>query len=199
MKRFSDFALQEEVRASHAAKFMTYEDQYHHKLAIEARRNLIDAWKQVIQPISVNQDRVAAVLERNPKACVKLEVAEEPERVSSTRWAGTKLIGPSVKIPACFPIPDRVSIAKKLLASSKETLERLVRQAGKVLELDGFDLWELLRVVADDDDVRLQFVSSKGGRETAKTIFKVALEHGRPGSKTRDFDRVFFIDNLLRA
>lgn len=199
MKKFRAFTLQEEVRASHAAKFMNYEEKYHHKLAMEARRNLIEAWKEVITPIYVNPDRTAAVLEKNPKASVKLEVIEEPERFSSTRWAGSKLIGPSVKIPAFFPIPDRAAIAKRLLQVSKESLERLVKRAARILELDNGDLQSLFRVVADEDDVRLQFVSSKSGLETAKTIFKVALEHGRPNSKTRDFDRVYFVDNLLKA
>lgn len=198
---FKAFNLREDVRASHAAKFMNYEEKYHHKLAMEARRQLIDAWQQKLSSLesSLDKDSAERAAEVNPNGTLKMVIISSPEKVTSSRWMSQRLIGPSVKIPAFYSVHDRRHIISTFLDTSKQVLKTLVSKTGKVLNLDGEDqLPSLFRVVADGDDVKLQFVSKKGGHETSKTIFKVAVEHGRPGSKTKDFDRVFFIDNLMR-
>ena len=212
MKSFKNHSLTEQVRASHAAKYMNYEEKYHHKLGMALRDELINNWQADIKRMNdqldtmikkqhssvASQDHVNRMKETNPDVKTTYELVDKPESLSSSRWIGSKFVGPSVKIPiSILSTPHRIDAINFLLDAAEGVFHYATKKIGKILDLSGEDsLPSLFRVVRDHEDVKLQFVSSKGGHETAKTIFKVAVEHGRPGSKTKDFDRVFFIDNL---
>lgn len=205
MKRFRDFALQEEVRASHAARFMNYEEKHHHQLALEAARALIRAWeadvKKLNRELKPQESWEAPQLAPDGQTVLhpRLQVITHAERWTSTRWQGTMLVGPSVKVPLAFSPSQRRYAIHTLLTSAEHVLERLITDTAKILNLDAEEDLTKIFKVARDEEVKLRFVSSKQGAETSKTIFKVLVDHGRPGSKTRDHDRVFFMDNLLKA
>jgi len=202
-----NFIVVEEVRASHAAKFLDYQDNHHEEIHEELIALLSKAWKKESEKQNAktekNEKRLEDVLLKNPEAFVDIEFDSEEATVGAERFMKSKTAYPSVKISLVYNPAQRKSLSSDYFDLAKEVFNKVVddNQDAFAITSAAGNVKPVFQVVKSEDNLlKLQFKSTMKDKstgkphETIKTIFMVGVERGKENSKTKFFDRVFFID-----
>jgi len=202
-----NFIISEEVRASHAAKFLDYQDNHHEEVHEELIALLSKAWKKEAERQNTktpkDEKRLEDVLLKNPEAFVDIEFDNEEATVGAERFMKSKTAYPSVKISLVFNPAQRKSLSNIYFSLAKEVFDKVVddNQDAFAITSSSGNVKPVFQVVKSEDNLlKLQFKSvmkdksSGKPHETIKTIFMIGIERGKENSKTKFFDRIFFID-----
>lgn len=199
----SDFILTEKLNHEHAERYLTYIDRYHNEVWTELHQRLANEWeaelvkiKESIKPID---DMITQRELRSPGIISELQLLTSPEKINSTRIRGTNLVSPSVKVPYVYHSETVDLVIKRLSKVAVQVFNDIASEWSEIFNYEkkgqvipGF------KVESGDshEGVKFKITSSIGGEEAYRTIYSVNVEHGRPGSKTRDFDRVYLLSHI---
>lgn len=204
MLNLKSFILNEEIKAAHAVKFLDYQDNFHDDVQEDLITLLSKEWKKSAEKLSSSttphEGRVEDMKFKNPEPFLGIEFTNEETQIGVGRFTSPKMSPISVKISHAYTAEQRKILIRNLLSVAKGVFEIIILK-----NKDAFDIkmasgnHKTLFVVKNDADeqaVKLQFKTSEKNNksEIAKTIFMVGVEHGKEGSKSKHFDRVFFVD-----
>lgn len=198
-----EFILTEKLNHEHAERYLTYIDRYHNEVWTELHHLISTTWatelvkiNDSIQPI---EDMVVQRELRSPGIISELQLFTTPEKIASTRIRSTNQVSPSVKIPYVYH-PETVDlILKRLSKTSSEAFQDIATKWSEIFNYEKKgQIQPGFKVESGDlhDGVKFKITSSIGGEEAYRTIYSVNIEHGRPGSKTKDFDRIYLLSHI---
>jgi len=207
MLNLRNFILKEEIKSSHAAKLIDYQDNFHDDILDDLISDLSASWKSLAEELNQTdapENRVEFVKSKNPDALLGVEFDSKDVPVGLGRFNKPKSSLVSVKISHAYSRETRKRMIKKVLAEAKSVFEKVLSKNKKAfsIKMNSGNYQTLFHVkMSDDETVKLQFKTlerdKKSGAftdEVIKTIFIVGVEHGKESSKSKQFDRVFFID-----
>jgi hypothetical protein len=200
---FCDFILTEKLNHEHAERYLTYIDRYHNEVWTELHQQLTVAWEEEITKINDSVDPIADMIVqrelRSPGISSEIQLATSPEKIISSRVRGSNLVSPSVKIPYVYHQETIDLILKRLAKVSYVMFHNTASSWSEIFNYEkrgqvqpGF------KVEFNDlhDGVKFKITSSIGGEEAYRTIYSVNIEHGKTGSKTKDFDRIYLLSHI---
>lgn len=207
MVNLKSFILKEEIKSSHAAKFIDYQDNFHDDVLQDLTDKLTASWKKLAEEfneVQPSEFRINQVKEKNPDALLGVEFDAKDVPVGVGRFNKPKMALASVKLSHAYTRESRKQMIKKLLAETKSVFEKTIGSNKKAfaIKMNSGNYQTLFHVrQSDDDTIKIQFKTLERDKknnlysnEVIKTIFIVGVEHGKENSKSKQFDRVFFID-----
>ena len=198
-----NFILDEGIKSSHAVKFIDYQDNFHDDILEDLVKYLSKDWKKSVerrQKEKPDENRTAEILLKNPKAFTSIEFSTKEIPVGLNRFPKPKTSSLSIKISHAYDINDRRSLIRVFLDDAQNVFEKVVHKnedAFSIKFLSGKHKTLFYVVRGDDSTIKLQFKTfdkDKTSKEIIKTIFMVGVDHGKENSKTKNYDRIFFID-----
>lgn len=200
------FIVKEEIRSSHAVKFLDYQDNFHDDVQEDLVALLSKEWKKLTSKLAETKphgERAEDMALKNPEAFLGIEFTNAEANVGSGRFSKSKLTSVSVKISHAYSTDQRRVLIKHYLDLAKECFEKIIKknEDAFAIKMASGNVKILFHAKkSDDETVKLQFKTIDKQKDTnakdevVKTIFMVGVEHGKEGSKTKHYDRVFFID-----
>lgn len=200
-----NFILDEGIKSSHAVKFIDYQDNFHDDVQEDLISALSKAWKKSVDHCKnekPDSEKAEDMVLKNPKAFLGVDFSTKEMPVGGGRFPKPKITSLSVRISHAFSVDSRRVFIRQFLNDAQDIFERIVHK-----NEDAFSIKfasgkhkSLFHVVRSDDlTVKIQFRtydknSDKNSKEIIKTIFMVGVDHGKESSKTKNYDRVFFLD-----
>jgi hypothetical protein len=193
-----NFIIQEELRSEHAERFLLFKERYNTQVLLDLKKALEKDWTKVASSFTKSHKIAADDLEyallQNPKTTGAVSVEDKDEKLVTSRHRETTEVSPSIKIPMLYKREERDLMIKSALDTAEDVIKHITNQWKEIFRVEKKGRatpW--FKVTRDHDEIRLQLALSDGANEMYKTLYAVRLEYGKPGSKTRDFDRVYLI------
>ena len=186
---FKSYQILTEIKASHAAKLFDYEANYHSKIAHFLIDSLYKSWNTVIKTSKLKQSQqIVDDFSIYNKRVEPFALSKASTKILSSRFASHKISHLSCEISLAFTLSDRKKLIADLLAASIGPLQNAISS------LDTLANGKIFKITNTDNEVKLQFVSGKGDTEQVKTLFMIAVEHGKSSSRTKNYDKLYFLD-----
>lgn len=190
------FLLKEEVKRSHAERYLDFIDHDHPQVIQELKQALTDAWTKQISALTrtypISPERAQDALFKNPKALTRLEVINHAEKLAATHSRSVVEVSPSVKIPHIYNREESELIARELVATAVEVFNTVAENWRAVLNFEKKgQITPWFKIVHDHHEARFQLATSSATIESYKTLYCVKIEYGKQNSKLRSFDRVY--------
>jgi hypothetical protein len=191
---FKTFIAEAELKSSHAERYLTFIDQYHHEVFQDLKERLSKAWEHDVKSLKIKVDNDAATSAKlkteNPT--LEITVISSPVKIQSTRSRNPVEAAPSVKVPAALTESQRDRVIKHLVNTAAQTMEELTKGWKEIFNHEkGGRIQPSFKVLKTEAEVRLQLIVSMGGQEEYKTLYVVRTDYKRPTSKVVDFDRLY--------
>jgi len=193
-----NFIIQEELRAEHAERFLLYQERYNTQVLLDLKKALEKEWTREVNSLAkkhkIADDDIEFTLLQNPKSSVKLSVEPKDEKVVSSRHRETIEVSPSVKIPLLYKREERDLIIKSILDSAETAIKHVTEEWREIFRVEKKGRatpW--FKIIRDKDEIRFQLALTDGNNEMYKTLYAVRSEYGKPGSKLKDFDRIYLV------
>lgn len=198
MTGLKNFIINEEVKVSHAERYLGFLDRYHSQVFHDLKQHLEKVWSTTVSDLSkkhkISDEAIQDALFRNPRATPELKLVTSAERLTTPRVRTTIEVSPSVKVPFVYAIPERHLLTKQLLDAAKSSMEVTADQWKEVFNYEHKGkLQPWFKILQDTDEVRFQLSMGTGQHESFKTLYSVRVEYGKTNSKLKDFDRVYLI------
>jgi len=195
------FLIKEELKTSHAERYLTYVDRYHEQVFHDLKTKLEHEWeitlKAILKAHPIRPDVKRDALLQNPKATTEVTLTHASEKFISSRSPIPLEVSPSIKIPLIYSKEERDMITKKILASAKEVMQDTIDRWGEIFNYEKKGrVTPWFKIVADHEEVRLQLAISTGDEESYKTLYAIRIEYGRKSSKIKDFDRIYLVNRI---
>lgn len=195
---FQSFIIQEDLRAEHAERFILYQERYNTEVFLDLKKWLESDWTKEVNSLSkkhkITAEEIQSAQLQNENATIALTVVSSDEKITSPRHREPVQVSPSVKIPFLYKKEERDLITKDILDKAELVIGDVTHQWREIFRVEKKGRatpW--FKVVRDKDEIRFQLALSDGGQEMYKTLYAIRVEYGKPGSKTRDFDRIYLI------
>ncbi len=198
-----DFLLTEKLNHEHAERYLTYIDRYHQEVWTDLHKQLTIAWEaeidMIMKSIEPIEDMITKREFRVPGIISEIQLITSPEKISTTRSRGLQQVSPSVKVPYVYHQETVDLILKRLLKTSQHVFKETASKWGEIFNYEkkgqvqpGF------RVEMGDlhEGVKFKITSSIGGEEAYRSIYSVNIDHGKPESKIKSFDRVYLLNHI---
>lgn len=196
-----NFLIQEELKTSHAERYLTYVDRYHDQVFHDVKTKLESQWEKTVKAVlkshPIRPEVKQETLLQNPKATTEVSLSHAPEKIVTSRSPTPLEVSPSVKIPLIYSKEERDMITKKILAAAKSAMEDTVSSWGEIFNYEKRGrVTPWFKITTDHEEVRLQLAISADDQESYKTLYAVRIEYGRKGSKIKDFDRIYLVNRI---
>lgn len=196
MNGLKNFIISEEVRTSHAERYLGFLDRYHSQVFLDLKHHLEKTWDGAVGSLAkkhkISDEAMQDMLLRNPKATPELTLARQAEKLVTARAREPLEVSPSVKIPFIYSSQERHLLTKHILDSAKTGMEKVADNWKEIFNYEHKGkLQPWFKIVQDPDEVRFQLSMNSGQHEAFKTLYSVRVEYGKAGSKLKDFDRVY--------
>lgn len=196
MNNLKSFLVTEQLKVNHAERYLLYVDRFHTEIFLDIQEHLATAWKKLAVELSKKHHPSPEAIQdaqlRNSDATIAIEVADRPEKIVTTRVPHPFEAAPSLKIPLVYSHDERAHFIMKGLTAAVDALKTT---AGTWREIFNYEkqgqLKPWFKLTEQDNEVRFQLALTQSGSETYKTLYAVRVEHGKSGTKTRDFDRIY--------
>jgi hypothetical protein len=177
---------------------MLYLKRYNSEVFLDLKKHLETAWSkalsQLVRSYPPKPNAVQDAKLRNPEATDALTLSDTPEKITTSRASKPLEVAPSFKIPLVYSADERAHLLKKVLEMAKASLIKTAdswREIFKYEEKNQLKSW--FKIDESDNELRFQLMVSSGATEAYKTLYTIRVEYGKPGTKTRDFDRIYLI------
>lgn len=192
------FILSEEVKVSHAERYLGYVERYHSQVFLDLKRKLETVWGSEVAKLSklhpISAEALQDMLLRNPKATTELKLVTTPEKLVTARAREPLEVSPSIKVPFVYATHERHLLTKQILGSTKSAMEDIAESWKEVFNYEHKGkLTPWFKVLSDPDEVRFQLSLGTGQSESFKTLYTVRVEYGKSSSKLKDFDRIYLV------
>lgn len=196
MHGLKNFIINEEVKVSHAARYLGFLDRYHSQVFLDLKHQLEKVWHSSIEGLlkkhPVTDEAIQDMLLRNPKATPELSLTSTAEKLVTARAREPLEVSPSVKVPFVYSTQERHLLTKYILADAKSAMEAVVERWREVFNYEHKGkLQPWFKILQDPDEIRFQLAMGSEPNESFKTLYSVRVEYGKTGSKLKDFDRVY--------
>ncbi len=197
-----NFILQEEIKSSHAAKYIDYQENFHDEILEDLIEDLSKEWKKNVliraKKNIPNEEYVKDILLKNSNPFLGIEFSNKEILVGNGRFSRPKSSLISVKISHAYDSITRKSLIKKFLLDAENIFEKIIQKnenAFNIKFLSGKQK-TLFHISKTDNSIKIQFKThdKNSSKELIKTIFMVSVEHGKEGSKSKNYDRIYFLD-----
>lgn len=198
-----DFILTEKLNHEHAERYLTYVDRYHSEVWTDLHKQLTAAWEAEIAKINESVDPIEDMVTkrelRTPGMFSEIQLVTSPEKIATSRVRGSQMVSPSVKVPYVYHHETVDLILKRLCVAAQHVFTDIASEWSEIFNYEkkgqvqpGF------KVETGDlrEGVKFKITSSIGGEEAYRTIYSVNIDHGRPESKIRSFDRVYLLSHV---
>lgn len=196
MNNLKNFILSEDVRISHAERYLSFLEKYHAQMFLDIKHDIESVWVSTVNKLANKYQpsdfTIQELILRNPKATTQLEVSSQTLKLSTPRNKDPLDISLSVKLPYVFSQQERSIITKELLKVAEQSLQKIAHQWKPILNFEHkgkLNPW--FKIVNDSDEVRFQLSITSGSQESYKTLYAIRVEYGKFGSKLKDFDRIY--------
>lgn len=200
-----NFILEEGIKSSHAVKYIDYQDNFHDDVQEDIVDALSKQWKKSVefkQKVKPDPERAEDMSLKNPNAFLGIEFSSKETPIGVGRFPKPKVTSVSVKISHAFNSDTRRILIRGFLDDAQHIFEKIVHKNEDAFSIKFTSgkhkaLFHVVR--SDDSTVKIQFKTvekdqNKNSKEIVKTIFMVGVDHGKEGSKTKHYDRIFFVD-----
>ena len=201
MQGLKNFIINEEVKVSHAERYLGFLDRYHSQVFLDLKHHLEKTWRSTVENLSkkhpVSDEAIQDALLRNPKATPELTLTPTAEKLVTSRAREPLEVSPSVKVPFVYSTPERHLLTKQILSDAKSAMESVAERWREVFNYEHKgELQPWFKIFQDPDEVRFQLAMGTEPNESFKTLYSVRTEYGKTGSKLKDFDRVYLFSHL---
>lgn len=198
---FSKYVLLQEIKSVHAAKLFDYTEKYHLEIANFLKNDLSKAFNKFINSIDKKIKPDEDILEKyrlEDKNSNALSVDITSTKLLSNRFINQKDSTVNLYISHAYDKSDRQYIINNALSIGQTVLENSILKFKQIFHIEkpSGNTESVFNVAYHDNEVKLQFSSKSGTEHTLKTIFIIGVEFGKENSKSKNFDRIFFIDLL---
>lgn len=201
MQGLKNFIINEEVKVSHAERYLGFLDRYHSQVFLDLKDHLEKSWHTSIQALSkkhpVSDEAIQDALLRNPKATPELLLTTTAEKLVTARVREPLEVSPSAKVPFVYSTPERHMLTKHILDDAKNSMEQIADRWREIFNYEHkgkIQPW--FKILQDSDEVRFQLAMGTGPNESFKTLYSVRVEYGKTGSKLKDFDRIYLHSHI---
>ena len=196
MQGLKNYIISEEIKVSHAARYLGYIERYHSQVFLDLKHRLEKIWEGTVDSLikkhPVSDETIQDSLLRNPKATPELKLVKIPEKLVTARVREPLEVAPSAKVPFVYSIQERHLLTKQLLVAAKKAMEETAADWKEIFNYEHKGkLQPWFKILDDADEVRFQLSMGTGTTEAFKTLYSVRVEYGKLGSKLKDFDRVY--------
>jgi hypothetical protein len=196
LQGLKNFIISEEVKVSHAERYLSFIDRYHSQVFLDLKNHLEKVWRSSVESLSkkhrVSDDAIQDALLRNPKATPELDLVSTAEKLVTARAREPLEVSPSVKVPFVYSTQERHLLTKHILDDAKSAMESVAERWREVFNYENKgQLQPWFKILQDPDEVRFQLALGSGQNESFKTMYSIRVEYGKTGSKLKDFDRVY--------
>lgn len=196
MQGLKNFIINEEVKVSHAERYIGFLDRYHSQVFLDLKNHLEKVWRSTVEDLSkkhpVSDDAIQDALLRNPKATPELKLTTTAEKLVTARVREPLEVSPSAKVPFVYSTQERHLLTKHILNDAKSAMESVADRWREVFNYEHkgkIQPW--FKILVDPDEIRFQLAMGAGSNESFKTLYSVRVEYGKAGSKLKDFDRIY--------
>lgn len=191
------FLVTEDLKRSHAERYLTYVDQFHNEVITDVRQELTKNWERVIKELDkrfiLSDQEKSELLVVSPKSITHIKLATRPIKITTTRMSKQIEVFPSVQVPLAFSKEQADLIHRELLKVANESFETIAKKWYSVLNFEQKGrMTPWFKIVQDDDEIRFQ-LSTNGEKEIYKTLYSIRIEYGKRFSKLKTFDRVYLV------
>ena len=196
MQGLKNFIISEEVKVSHAERYLGFLDRYHSQVFLDLKNHLEKTWRSSVESLSkkhpVSDESIQDALLRNPRATPELKLTAAAEKLVTARAREPLEVSPSAKVPFVYSTQERYMLTKHILDDAKNTMENIADRWREVFNYEHKGkLQPWFKILQDPDEVRFQLAMGNGQNESFKTLYSVRVEYGKTGSKLKDFDRIY--------
>ena len=192
------FIVTEALRLDQAERFLRYKEKYHTEVFLDLKERLTLAWERSLRSLEKKYppptEKVQDAQLRYPQATVQLTLVNKTEKIASARSRDPLIVAPSVKVPLVYDHHERDRVIAQLLSDAEEVFSETADAWSEIftVEKDGRNTpW--FRINRDHDETRFQLTLTINSHENYKTLYAIRVEYGRPGSRSKDFDRAYLI------
>jgi hypothetical protein len=201
LQGLKNFIISEEVKVSHAERYLGFLDRYHSQVFLDLKDHLEKSWRSTIQALSkkhpVSDEAIQDALLRNPKATPELLLTSTGEKLVTARVREPLEVSPSAKVPFVYSVQERHMLTKHILDDAKSSMEAVANRWREVFNYEHKGkLQPWFKILHDPDEVRFQLAMGNGPNESFKTLYSVRVEYGKTGSKLKDYDRIYLFSHL---
>lgn len=196
MSSLSSFIIAESLKTRSIIALHRYDAIFKHEITKDLQRRLFTAWKQQAKSLALKVDKLAAesATFKNPKATIAVTVAEIPIKLYSSAESGrARVVSPSVKLPLLLSDPDHAIAKEAMLTAAVTQFTEITHAWAEVFmhELNSGQIKTDFEVKRDSRSVRLCLTAIDKHIEHETVLYHVAVEHGKLGSKVRDYDTIY--------
>lgn len=198
MSGLADFIVTESLKTRSVIALHRFDTTFKHQVTKDLAARLFSAWKVTARSLKlkVNPEQAQDATFKNPKATVDIKVNDQPTKLHSSAETGrVRLVSPSVKLPLLLTDADRGIARDAFLDAAVEQFQAIIAHWGEVfthVTMSGETKTDFV-VKRDPRSARLCLIAKSKDKqiEHETTLYHVAIEHGRIGSKVRDHDTLY--------
>jgi hypothetical protein len=193
------FIIREELKTSHAERYITYIDRYHEHVFHDLKKKLEEEWesslKSIIKKYPVHPEVVQDATLKNPKATTEITLSHKAEKLITSRSPTPLEVAPSIKIPLVYSQEERKLVTKALLDVAETAFKDTTTSWGEIFNYEKSGrIKPWFKISGDNEEIRLQLALSESNSESYKTLYAVRMEFGKKNSKLKDFDRLYLVN-----
>jgi hypothetical protein len=193
-----NFIIQEALKSEHAERFILFQERYNTQVLLDLKKALEKIWERDVNSLSkkhkLPEEDLELALLQNPKSTVMLKAEHKDEKLVSSRHRETIEVSPSVKIPLLYKREERDLMTKQFLDAAEVAIKQVAddwREIFRVEKKGRAVPW--FKITREKDEIRFQLALTEGEHEMYKTLYAIRIEYGKPGSRLKDFDRIYLV------
>lgn len=196
MSSLSTFIVAEGLKTRSVLALHRFDTLFKHQVTKDIQQELYAAWHATAKALKIKVDKQAAedAVFKNPKATVAVVVSNSPVKLFSSAENGrVKHVSPSVKLPLILSTADAGIAREAFLSDAAKQFELAIHGWSEVFmhELKNGQVKTDFCVKRDHRSVRLCLTATDKNVEHETVLYHVTIEHGKLGSKVRDYDTIF--------
>jgi len=189
------FIVNEGLKTRSAVALYRYDTLFKAEITDDLVERLFSAWKKLAKKHAnlLSASEQEDLKFKSEKALVTVEASKAPKKLMSTdQYGHHKKVAPTLLIPVSASTSSKELIRSQGLAAAKEVFEELIERWSEVFMYElGGKLKSDFKVEVRQSAVMLKLEHADGALQRSSSLFHVAIEHGKIGSKVRDHDTLY--------
>jgi NDP-sugar pyrophosphorylase family protein len=185
----------EELKHRHITALHKFNELYKTHVTLDLKARLAHEWQKLdVKKLRASQQVRDEITLIKPKSIIDLTVKTSPFKLrSATELGRTTEVSPALLIPGRFSAEQKQLSISDALDSSVIAFKALIKAWPEVFshETSGGQLSTDFVIKRTKDTVRFCLSSKSDGVDKETVLYQVSIEHGRAGSKVKDYTAVY--------
>jgi hypothetical protein len=201
MGTLKQFIVQEELKISHADRYLTFVDRFHSEVFLDLKHELEAIWKPIVEKLNkkykFSDQEIQEIQVVNPKATIQLDLVTKSEKLISSRAHRPIEVSPSVKIPLRFKPEQRDLVLDELISAAHKSMLIITDRWKEIFSFEKHGkLSPWFKILVEKNEIRMQLALSNANEHSYRTLYSVLVDYGRSGSKLKDFNRIYLTTSI---